>query len=155
MINPVGPQFRAKGVIGDWTCSTVTEERRVPTPCTPRGRIESEAGMIADVMRGASARLQQMTGRAAGGLLRFGRTLAKRVLRAHRRRVALRELESLDDRMLKDIGLSRGSIPYEMERALTGIGGARTSLMRSTREASSGDGVIALARGQEIFRRAA
>ena len=41
--------------------------------------------------RGAGARLKQMTGRVGRGLLRFGWTLAERVLCAHRRRVALRE----------------------------------------------------------------
>ncbi len=57
-------------------------------------------------------RLENITGRIAGGPLRVARGLIKRAVRAHRRRLALRELEALDDRMLKDIGLSRGSLPY-------------------------------------------
>jgi uncharacterized protein YjiS (DUF1127 family) len=115
------------------------------------GRAHRERSrMIADM-----GPLQEMMVRAARGPLRFGRTLAKRVLRAHRRRAALRELEALDDRMLKDIGLSRGSIPCAIERMLTGIGGAGTVLTRSTREVSSEDGVVALAHEEETFHRAA
>jgi uncharacterized protein YjiS (DUF1127 family) len=105
--------------------------------------------MIASMTGGASARLKQMTGRVGRGLLRFGRTLAERVLRAHRRRVALRELEALDDRTLKDIGLSRGSIPYQVERTLTGSGGA--GFMRPTQKAAPKVGVVA----REACRRAA
>lgn len=111
--------------------------------------------MIADMTRGVSTSLQQTTGRAAHGLFLLVRMMVKRVLRAHRRRVARRELESLDDRMLKDIGLSRGSILYETERVWTGIGGPEPSLVRSTREASSKVGVVALAREEETLGRAA
>jgi uncharacterized protein YjiS (DUF1127 family) len=90
-----------------------------------------------------------MTGGVARGLLRFGRTLAERVLRAHRLRVALRELESLDDRMLKDIGLSRGSFPYEI------AGAVRDATPAVDARGLIRDGVIAVAREEETFHRAA
>ena len=83
----------------------------------------------------------------------MARTLVNRVVCAHRRRVAIRELAALNDWILNDIGLSRASIPYVIERALTGIGGTGTTLIRVTPDAK--DGAIAVAREEETFRRAA
>jgi uncharacterized protein YjiS (DUF1127 family) len=96
------------------------------------GADRGQGTMIASTTRGAGARLQQMTGRVGRGVVRFGQALAKRMLRAHVRRVSLRELEALDDRTLKDIGLARGSIPYHIERTLTRIDAGGTALVRST-----------------------
>ena len=106
------------------------------------GADRGQGTMIASTTRGAGARLQQMTGRVGRGVVGFGQALAKRMLRAHVRRVSLRELESLDDRTLKDIGLARGSIPYHIERTLTGIDGGGTALARSMQRTSS-KGVVA------------
>ena len=41
----------------------------------------------------------------------FMRRITKHMARSHRSRATARELASLDDRMLRDIGISRGQIP--------------------------------------------
>jgi uncharacterized protein YjiS (DUF1127 family) len=115
------------------------------------GTHQGQGTMIASTTRGAGAPLQQMTGRVGRGVVRFGQVLVERILRAHLRRVAFRELEALDDRTLKDIGLARGSIPYHIERTLTGIDGGGTALARSMQRTSSKGVVVA----GEACRRAA
>jgi uncharacterized protein YjiS (DUF1127 family) len=102
----------------------------------------------------AAAGLREMAGGVAVRLVALGRALVDRGVRAHRRRTALRELEALDDRMLKDIGLTRGAIPYEIDRALRGISRAGTTVMRSTRDAAREDGAVPVAR-EGTFGRAA
>jgi len=63
---------------------------------------------------------------ASGGLGRLGRAVVSGVIRGHRRRVAIRELLALDDRLLKDIGISRGQIPVVVEGKLAAPRGAET-----------------------------
>jgi uncharacterized protein YjiS (DUF1127 family) len=109
---------------------------------------------IDETMRTAAAGLREMAGGVAVRLVALGRALVERGVRAHRRRTALRELEALDDRMLKDIGLTRGAIPYEIDRALRGIGRAGTTVMRSTRNVAREDGAVPVAR-EGTFGRAA
>jgi len=41
----------------------------------------------------------------------FMRRITNNMARSHRLRATARELASLDDRMLRDIGISRGQIP--------------------------------------------
>lgn len=85
----------------------------------------------------------------------MARTLLNRIVCAHRRQVALRELAALNDRILNDIGLSRASIPHVIDRALTQIGGTGMTLIRVTRDTSLKDCATAVARKEETFRRAA
>lgn len=53
-----------------------------------------------------------------------------------RRRAAIRELYALDDRMLKDIGISLGDIPYLVDRQL--------SAERTARQGATGPTNIAV-----------
>ena len=53
-----------------------------------------------------------------------------------RRRAAIRELYALDDRMLKDIGISRGDIQYLVDQQL--------SAEQAATEGSAGHGEIAV-----------
>ncbi len=46
------------------------------------------------------------------------RSLARAIVRAHKRHATIRELMTLDDRTLKDIGLHRSQIPSAVEEAL-------------------------------------
>ena len=58
-------------------------------------------------------------GRALGHVLkRSGERLARTLVRWQQRRIAYRELNALEDRMLQDIGLSRGQIPSVVEGML-------------------------------------
>lgn len=53
---------------------------------------------------------------AMNGISRIVGGYVARRARDRRRRAALRELHTLDDRMLKDIGLNRGQLPEVAER---------------------------------------
>jgi uncharacterized protein YjiS (DUF1127 family) len=102
--------------------------------------------------------VERTTRRSAADPLRVMRALVKRAVRAHRRRLALRELEALDDRILKDIGLSRGFLPYAIERMLTELEEREeeTAPMRTTPADTPGHVGGTLAEDlEEVFRRAA
>jgi len=63
---------------------------------------------------------------------RVVKRLFSAVLKAYRRRAMLCELEGLDDRMLKDIGLSRSELPAAVEHCLAGIAYPRARAFAST-----------------------
>ena len=102
---------------------------------------------------GAAAGLH-ITVTVATDPLGFARQFVERAARASASSCA-RELEALDDRILNDIGLTRASIPYVIDRVLTGIGGAGTTLIQATRDARSKDGYIAVGCEEETLPRAA
>jgi uncharacterized protein YjiS (DUF1127 family) len=83
----------------------------------------------------AFAGLGRITAQVTVGVLRLGRSLIERAMNAHRRRVALFALEALDDRILSDIGLSRGSLPFATGQASTGIAKVETRRSHGTADA--------------------
>lgn len=96
-----------------------------------RGRLEGrdrDDGMYADSAR-AEVVSQGRNGGAAGigrraikithSLAQATRTFASAVVRAHQRNAAIRELQALDDWLLKDIGIHRSQIPYLVEERLS------------------------------------
>jgi uncharacterized protein YjiS (DUF1127 family) len=70
-------------------------------------------------LNGAAAAIWNLAGTAGHGLGRAGRTVVSRIVLARRRRAAIRELEALDDRLLKDIGISRSLIPFLVDGGLS------------------------------------
>lgn len=70
----------------------------------------------AKVISAALHGVGNLGGKAARALERAGRIMVSNVVAEHRRRAAMRELGALDDRILKDIGISRSDIPFLVER---------------------------------------
>lgn len=88
-----------------------------------RGLLEGrdrDEGMFADAAR---AEVVSQPTRVAVGLWRAVarrmRILASRIAESHERNATIRELQALDDRLLKDIGIHRGQIPYLVEEKLS------------------------------------
>jgi uncharacterized protein YjiS (DUF1127 family) len=96
---------------------------------------DERAKAASALLAGAAAGLGTLAGTAVRGLGRAGRGIVSGVVTARRRSVAIRELYALDDRMLKDIGLSRGDIQYVVDQML--------SAERATTEGPSGQSQIA------------
>jgi uncharacterized protein YjiS (DUF1127 family) len=77
---------------------------------------EERARAISTMLTGAATGLGNLAATIGRGLGQAGRSIASGVVAARRRRVAMHQLQALDDRMLKDIGISRGEIPFLVER---------------------------------------
>ena len=75
-------------------------------------------GLQAEALRGAFAATFRPVGRIVAGLSTALLSGLRSLRLWRRRRVALRELQSLDDRMLKDIGVPRGQIFHVVESLL-------------------------------------
>lgn len=86
-------------------------------PHIARGR-SARAKAISAALTSAAKGVWTLSRWAGRGLGRAGRAVASGVIRSHRRRVAIRQLQALDDRLLKDIGVSRGQIPLVVEAKL-------------------------------------
>jgi len=99
-------------------------------PHIARGR-SARAKVISAALTGAAASVWTLTRWAARGLGRAGRTVVSGLIRSHRRRVAIRQLHALDDRMLKDIGVSRGQIPLVVEGTLAATRGVKAGSSES------------------------
>lgn len=94
----------------------------------PRGRSpeavlrvarEARDRELTALLAGAATGLTSVAAAAMRGLVQAGRSIGSGVVTARRRRAAIRELQALDDRLLKDMGISRGDIPFVIERQLT------------------------------------
>ena len=83
-----------------------------------RARAE-RAKVAAALLSRAAGSLEAVVGRAARGLWRAGRTAVSGVALARRRHVAFRQLQAMDDRLLKDIGISRSEIPFMVRHGLS------------------------------------
>ncbi|HSR80344.1 MAG TPA: DUF1127 domain-containing protein [Hyphomicrobiaceae bacterium] len=81
--------------------------------------------------KGAAA-LSPLTGRSRvrGSLIAGARWLAAGLAKELAARRALRSLASLDDRMLRDIGLERGQIDHAVRQGRHRVDDARSNLIR-------------------------
>jgi uncharacterized protein YjiS (DUF1127 family) len=80
---------------------------------------DERARLVSALLAGAATGLETLAGTAGRGLERVGRSVLSGVATARRRRAAIRQLNALDDRMLKDIGISRGEIQYVVDGQLS------------------------------------
>jgi uncharacterized protein YjiS (DUF1127 family) len=84
------------------------------------GRAHAErAKAISAMLAGAPTGFANVAVTVGRGLKRVGRSIVSGVVTAQRRAAAMRQLRALDDRMLKDIGISRGQIPYLVDQQLS------------------------------------
>ena len=80
---------------------------------------EARDRAVADLLAGAAAGLGRIATAVWRGLVLAGGIMVSTIATARRRRTAIRELQALDDRMLKDIGISRGDIPLLVGQQLS------------------------------------
>jgi uncharacterized protein YjiS (DUF1127 family) len=97
---------------------------------------DERAKVASALLAGAVTGFGTLAGTAARCLVRAGRNIVSGMVTARRRRAAIRELNTLDDRMLKDIGISRSEIQYLVDRQL--------SAERAATEVPTGHGEIAV-----------
>lgn len=83
-----------------------------------RARAE-RAKVMSAILNGAGRALGALGVTVMGRLRREGRSMVSRAVLAHNRRRARLELESLDDRILQDIGISRSQIPFLVDQRLS------------------------------------
>ena len=83
------------------------------------GRADAgRATAISAMLAGAATGLVNLAATVGRGLRRVSRSIVSGLVTARRRAAAMRDLQALDDRMLKDIGISRGQIPFLVDRQL-------------------------------------
>lgn len=80
--------------------------------------VQTYQRLVAAAHAERSAKFAELTGWAVGRIATAMKMLVKRLAEARKRRAAAARLAALDDRMLRDIGLSRG----EISLAVTGAG---------------------------------
>jgi uncharacterized protein YjiS (DUF1127 family) len=97
---------------------TFDDPRGLSREALVRKAREARDQALADLLAAAPKGVANLAAMAVRGLTRAGRSIVSGVVTAQRRRAALHEMQGLDDRMLKDIGISRGDIPFVVERQL-------------------------------------
>jgi len=79
----------------------------------------ARARAVSTFLSGAATGLARLAAKVGRGLARVGRGIVSGVVATQTRRAAIREMQALDDRLLKDIGVSRSDIPFLVERQLS------------------------------------
>lgn len=100
------------------------EELRRREQWARRQRAEMVARSVNAVGRGLLSALTGGARRVDGGL----RAVYRAQRRRRQRRAAIRDLRTLDDRILRDIGMTRGDIPEVVDGLLSRRPEARTAL---------------------------
>jgi uncharacterized protein YjiS (DUF1127 family) len=80
---------------------------------------EARAQALSALLAGAVAGVANLAATVGRGLERAGRRIVSGVISDQRRRAAIRQLQALDDLLLKDIGISRSDIPFVVEQQLS------------------------------------
>ena len=117
--------------------------------------LEQARAERAKVMSAALHGVGSLGGRAARAMERAGRTIFSGMITAHQRRAAMRQLEVLDDRILKDIGISRSDIPFLVERQFSAEPTARSGSGTECEITTLGDRKTVHASPRAVLRPAA
>lgn len=97
-----------------------SNDPRGPSPeSVLREAREARDRALADLLTGAVTGLANLAATGVRGLGQAGRSIVSGVVNARRRWISIRELQALDDRQLKDIGISRSDIPFLVGRQLS------------------------------------
>ena len=101
--------FLAQSLTGiDWATRPTLSPDDIQRYVEKGRRLRAEA--LASLLRRGATSLAHVIHRGLRGAIGAARALAGGIVRAHKRRGAIRELMALDDRMLKDIGVRRDDI---------------------------------------------
>ena len=79
---------------------------------------DERAAAVSSMLGGLLAAPAIVVARTANAGLHSGRRFLGAVARWRRRRQAIRQLEAMNDALLKDIGIDRGHIPYVVDGQL-------------------------------------
>ncbi len=74
---------------------------------------------ISALLAGAATGIGHFAATVGRGLGRATRSIVSKVQTARRRRTAILQMQALDDRVLRDIGISRRDIPFLVEQQMS------------------------------------
>lgn len=116
---------------------------------------KARARAVSALLAGAVEGLVNLAAMVARALWRAGRSIASGVVTTQTRRAAIREMQALDDRLLKDIGISRSDIPFLVEQRLSARRAVPTASGKDCAIAAFPDRQAAAASPRVLLRPAA